>query len=551
MARRLGARGSLPLLAIVVCGLICRFRSQLRPESLASILLIAELLILETRRSGGRDRAWWIVPIACLWENVHISFYLCPLILLLYAIPEGLARRRPGRSGRAATRGLLPVLLVSIAACFVNPFGFRAVVQPFEYFFVWRHEPIFRTIAELHGIDWSFNARNGLIACMVLWPLLQLARWRARRGDPVEFLLWALVTSTALMSQRFTSTWAIVAAPFLGRDLAWWKERAWPKGLRLGPAVAPALVAVACVAVCIPEWSRREMQPGVGLDPLAAPDAACTFIEREGLRGRFFNHFELSGLMLWRFWPQQDRLPFMDIHQSGTARERLNYVACMSNEAAWRQMAEAYRFDVAILRRVHARGDRLLDFLDADSTWSMVFVDDVAAIYVRRGGPYAALVREQGYRVLPGGKAKLAALEGRSDSTLRAVFRRELLRSAGESAASSTALSLLASLDLLEARPDSARVHLGAAHAIDPLLLYYHYRLAAAERAEGHLARAVELFQRARRSGEVAAVDAETAPLLERLGRRSEANQAYRRALRANPANAEIEAGIARTAAGR
>src|SRR5258705_393644 len=135
----------------------------------------------------------------------------------------------------------------------------------------------------------------------------------------------------------------------------------------------------------------------------------------------------------------------MDIHKSGTAAERVNYVACMSNEAAWRQMAEAYRFDVAILRRVHARGDRLLDFLDADSTWSMVFVDDVAAIYVRRGGPYAALVREQGYRVLPGGKAKLAALEGRSDSTLsdstlRAVFRRELLRSAGESAASSTAL---------------------------------------------------------------------------------------------------------------
>src|SRR5437660_389580 len=67
VARRLGARGSLPLLAIVVCGLICRFRSQLRPESLASIFLIAELLILETRRSGGRDRAWWIVPIACLW----------------------------------------------------------------------------------------------------------------------------------------------------------------------------------------------------------------------------------------------------------------------------------------------------------------------------------------------------------------------------------------------------------------------------------------------------------------------------------------------------
>jgi hypothetical protein len=63
VARRLGARGSFPWVVIVVAGLIGRYRSQLRPESLASILLVVEMLILETRRARGRtvrggSRCW-------------------------------------------------------------------------------------------------------------------------------------------------------------------------------------------------------------------------------------------------------------------------------------------------------------------------------------------------------------------------------------------------------------------------------------------------------------------------------------------------------------
>ena len=59
-ARRLGARGMTPLVAIVVCALTYRQRSQIRPETLASVWLALVILVLEWRRgawSGERLRA--------------------------------------------------------------------------------------------------------------------------------------------------------------------------------------------------------------------------------------------------------------------------------------------------------------------------------------------------------------------------------------------------------------------------------------------------------------------------------------------------------------
>ena len=77
-ARRMGATGVGPLLMIVWSAILWRGRSQMRPETFAGILLMAQVLLLETRRQRAapaplaRDPAWGVVPIALLWANAHI-----------------------------------------------------------------------------------------------------------------------------------------------------------------------------------------------------------------------------------------------------------------------------------------------------------------------------------------------------------------------------------------------------------------------------------------------------------------------------------------------
>jgi hypothetical protein len=74
------------------------------------------------------------------------------------------------------------------------------------------------------------------------------------------------------------------------------------------------------------KWTHYENRLGIRPDDRHEPVAACDFMEKHGVRGRGFNDFFLGGYMLWRFWPDRGRLPWIDIHpEDRPALERLAY----------------------------------------------------------------------------------------------------------------------------------------------------------------------------------------------------------------------------------
>jgi hypothetical protein len=477
-ARRMGARGVAALPVIVLCALVYRLRASVRPETLVAVLLALEILLLEARRQAAtaaprRGRARLLDPraglvlVAWLWANVHISYYV-GLVLLAIHVVAGRAATRPG-APRPAPLGL--TLLAAIAVSFANPFGARALAQPFEYFFVWRHEPLFRTIGELGPIDWSVHAKTGLPLLVLGWPLLAIARARRRGVDAAELLTLAFFFALAQASQRFTGMLAIAAAPYLARDL----DDAVAAVRSARPALRAALAAGACVALTAAGWLEPIFRPGPPLAPDAYPRAACDFIAARDVRGRAFNSFEYGGYLLWRFWPERDRLPFMDIHQTGTPADRLDYLKAQRGPEAWREFAARRRIDWVLLRAVHAVDDRTMETLDADSLWALVFTDDAAALYTRREGPLAAVADSFGYHVLPASDARrLAAAEASlADTTRRARLESELARAARESPRCADALNLLSALLATDGRWADAGDALERAHALRPGLAGY------------------------------------------------------------------------------
>ncbi len=499
-ARRMGARGLTPLVVAVLCALIYRQRSQVRPETLAAVLFAVEVWILETRRHGGRDHTWWLVPCALVWVNVHITCYQ-GFVLLGAHLADALlaARRARGRDDAARqdalsrARRLWRVGLAALAVSFLNPFSWRALWQPFEYFLFWRHEKLYQLVSELGPVDWSRNVLDGLILLLALWPVLLL--WRARRRglDVVEVALAALFIPMALTSQRFLGNLALAALPFLARDLdAWIGARRWPRWTAAAPARA-ALTSVACVALAWPELSRSDPPLGVGMEWKAYPVAACDFIAAHEVRGRAFNHLRTGGYLLWRFWPDRGRLPFMDVHFAGTPELRARYIAAMTTPGAWGALDLQHRFDYALLARPQAPGDHLPDLLDADTTWALVFVDDAAALYVRRAGHLASLADNLGYRVLGAGRERLFALTGAAstDSVLRAQAAAELHRQVQASPTTALSLSFLANIAMLEGRLDEARDALQRALASDPRNPELHLRLGRVALRAGRTAEAI------------------------------------------------------------
>jgi hypothetical protein len=568
-ARRMGARGFAPLVVMVVCSLVWRARSQVRPETLAAVLLAAELWILEARRQGGKDHTAWLVPLAWVWANVHNTWFLGFGVLGFHALDD--LRRGRGRTARARARRpapgprgaspraaapqrgvsgatrLLWVGLAAVAISFANPFGWRALWQPFDFILHQRNEPIFKTIGEMGPVEWSIYWRKGLPLLMAGWPLLALRRARRRGPDWVELACCAAFTALALPAQRFIGLYAIVAAPYVSRNLDQWLPR--PAWLARAPRLARAgVTAVACVASGWAEWSRIEMPLGVGFQWNKYPVKACDYIEAHGIRGRGFNQFGFAGYQLYRFWPDRSRLPFIDIHQAGTPAIRYAYAWVHQSDEAWNVLDKAYRFDYALLGRSGFQRTNLLDRLDPDSTWALLFEDDAMALFVRRGGPFAALARDSAYRELPAGAARLDPLGAACarDPALRARVEAELGRVIAASPFHAQALMLLSNLALSDSRYADARALLAQALAIDPLREGVHLRLALIALEERRPREALREVAREREVADPSAQhDVVAGRAWQALGDRGRARASYRRALSREPANAEARDSLA------
>ncbi|MGH7742730.1 MAG: hypothetical protein ACRENS_12005, partial [Candidatus Eiseniibacteriota bacterium] len=378
-ARRMGAAGLSPLIVLVLCSLSYRQRSAIRPETLASLLMAAEIWILETwraRRAAALARAHesagaagarqlpdlrpMLVLVSWAWANVHISYWMGFAIQGIYFVSECLAppgrraegRRAPllGRLGLTGWRAPAAVMLASAAISFANPWGWRALWQPVDYLLHWRHEPIFRIISELAPLDWRANLTNLLPLLIGGWAALLLWTLVRRRADFVECALFVTFVSLALWTQRFMGFLAVVAAPFLARGLDQLvRSRAHARISEGRRWLGAALAALLCVLIGIPEWQRPTLPLGVGIDWRVVPVRACDFLEQHGVRGRAFNEFEAGGYLVYRFWPDRSRLPFIDVHQSGSREDRYLYVWARQDSAGWAALDGKYHFDYVLV----------------------------------------------------------------------------------------------------------------------------------------------------------------------------------------------------------
>jgi len=246
----------------------------------------------------------------------------------------------------------------------------------------------------------------------------------------------AFGTALALSGNRFVAPYALLAAPWCARDLdEWWRSRRWTRAGANSWREALATSAL-CVALPLYEWTHYENRFGIHPDDRREPVAACDFMQEHGIRGRGFNDFFLGGYMLWRFWPDPGRLPYFDIHpEDKSEAERLAYLRAFTSTSGWTALSRRREFDYALLSRLRMRDPGLLDALDADPGWSLVFADDAAAIFVRRDGALAALASRDGYLLLPGGgrRTQVLAQDLVRDPALAARLSPELARQQRES----------------------------------------------------------------------------------------------------------------------
>jgi hypothetical protein len=461
-------------------------RAALAGELLLALALAA---LARWHRTGRRRWLVGLAALFWVWANVHSSVLFGLGVLALYAleppVAAALARRRgagqtlarpPGSApapatgralasatgrvpapaaGRAAARLLWLTLAAALVLVLVNPNGGAAPLYPL----------LLARILYASGIPWELGhfasaAPAGGAAAAPLWLLVVvlllalLPLRQARRLSPAEAASITAFLLLTLLSHRFVFDLVVVALPVLYKLLALApppdeapaplparpalstppdspapspppSHRSLPARLGLAgrPALAAALVALfllpigpAAIARAAAGWSRRPPAAG-GLIAEHLPQAAVRFVAAQGIDGpgdRLFNHQNWGGFAGWRL-----RVPVFWDGRNDVFAELVRAVATTPFEVT----ARRYGCDYLLIAEHDFPG------IQADvaaGRWGLVYWDDFAAVYLRRGPRYADLLRRLELRLFPpfGGRPGLAALA--ADPARAAAARAEL-----------------------------------------------------------------------------------------------------------------------------
>ena len=220
--------------------------------------------------AAGRSCGWPLSP--PLWANLHGSFFLGPVILLIY-----------GRPVAAAVAG---------AAALANPYGWNLYRHVFRYL---TDSELLARIGEFQSFDFHTPGSGQIIAAVILGIAGGTLALTRKRFD--RFALSLLISAMALRSARALPLVALLLLPlanaeisrFLPRSFREYGDRLRLLDSRLGGYVwAPVVVLVACALL--------RFTP-VGFPPDQFPVAAYPHIPAEA---RLFTSDKYGGYLIYR-----------------------------------------------------------------------------------------------------------------------------------------------------------------------------------------------------------------------------------------------------------
>jgi len=258
------------------------------------LCFIAEMLVVQAFRRG-HDVLWLLVPLFALWINLHQT-WLIGLAFLLLFVASGWKEGTWGsiearRWTPIQQRKLLTVAALSIAAVFVNPYGWRLVLWPITLLF--HPQANIAVSDQWYGID--FQSFYGKLIFLVITVMLILTLSR-RRAWPLHELLFALLAFYfGLTNREFLFVTGIVACPILAIEL---------RGALFAPydprRNKPLLSAAIMAAYLIFAFDRIPTSAQLhAAEAQNFPERALPALETNCAGQRTFNLSDWGGYLIW------------------------------------------------------------------------------------------------------------------------------------------------------------------------------------------------------------------------------------------------------------
>jgi hypothetical protein len=245
-----------------------------------------------------------------------------------------------------------------------------------------------------HAWKLPWSALLAYWAWLALFVVIALGRLRTSHAALV--LCAVVFAGGSLMFVRMVFAFGIVSAPLMAADVSNWLASRSRSPARSSSKLAQTVFVIACLLA--PVYVYRDHKPGIGLSAWMWPTGQFAFVRRHALRGRAFVSDAWAGPFLGEFYPERkaffdNRLEAYSDHLARDVYQTIRYGA-----PGWDQLLARYDVQFLILRyttaseaRLQPRDGNLRQRLARDPRFSLVYFDDVGALFVRRAGDNAGL----------------------------------------------------------------------------------------------------------------------------------------------------------------
>ena len=347
--------------------------------------LLILLVILQRFRQRG-DAPLWIVPVLfCLWANTHGSWSLGLVLFFLFSI-AGLLEGSWGRIysvrwTRPQLRKLAVAWAATVAALFVNPFGWRLVYYPFDLAF--KQKLNIAHVQEWVSVD--FHDLRGKLVLFLIVGLLFAALVRSQRWTLGEALMLLFALYSGLTYIRFLVLLGIIVAPVLAKVLDFF------------PPYRPELetprvnvVVLLSLFLAIAYYWPREAKIRASIEE-TYPSGIVPYLKAYPPRGNVLNFYLWGGYLGWHDPEVKDFIDSrVDIFEyAGVLQDYLDLLGVDPTQRRPEPLLDKYKIRYVLFpasdskNPLHAGGE-LVFVLEHDPHWKTLYKDKVCILIERQ-----------------------------------------------------------------------------------------------------------------------------------------------------------------------
>jgi len=347
---------------------------MIRPHLFTFLFTASFLYIFHLYLDRGKNLLWTLPIIMVAWVNTHGGFLVGVGMFPVVMACEYAACRMRKRDTRHL-RQMIFWLILTEAAVFVNPYGWRLLT------FLYKTLSLPRDISEWSPVtvfDFSY-VRFKLLALLFLFSLF--TRNQKRRYWEVGIIGVALIY--ALLHQRHTPVFAIVAAPYLTENLSLLVQRTGLldriKSLSSNITLSAFLLLLISYQAVLVGQKYMRAKWNIIVDPSEYPVHAVHFLKRNGIKGKILVPFDWGEYVIWKLYP--------DCQVSIDGRFRtvysehiiIDHFQAARDASKLKDLLEKYPSDI-ILGRQNPLYHQLIT---TQETYSYVYSDRTAMVFVR------------------------------------------------------------------------------------------------------------------------------------------------------------------------